>query len=83
MNYEGETLFPVAIKYGAVFNLGKEGDVRKLLKNLPSQSQVEENSRKYLEEYHKLKNSHKSFFKEVEHIIKNESPIMDNHESEN
>lgn len=83
MNYEGETLFPVAIKYGAAFSLEKEGDVHQFLKNLPSQDQVKENSRNYLEEYHQLTDSHKSFCEEVEHIIENATLKMDNYESEN
>ena len=81
MNYKGENLFPVAIKYGAAFSLEKEGDVHLLLKNLASH--IKESSIKYLEEYHQLTDSHESFFKEVDCIVQNVLPIMDSHEPGN
>jgi hypothetical protein len=68
-NYGGKQLFPKAIKYGAAISLEKEGDVRQLLKELPSLDIMKKNSSRYLGDYHKLEDSHESFCKEVERIM--------------
>jgi hypothetical protein len=69
MNYEGESQFPVAIRYKAAFSLKKEGDVHQILRNLPSLDIMKKNSSRYLQECHNLQDSHESFSKEVENIL--------------